>query len=107
VSYGEPLPPGVSSDDGQERGLMFVSYQADIERQFEFIQRRWLADGNALRLGSDPDPLVSQDGDRDMVIPGEPPVYLSGIPNFVRTRGGAYYLLPGAAGLRALATGSC
>jgi Dyp-type peroxidase family len=107
MSYGEPLPPAASSDDGQERGLMFVSYQADIERQFEFIQQRWLADGNALELGSDADPLVAGEGGRDMVIPGEPPVYLSGIPNFVRTRGGAYYLLPGAAGLRALATRSC
>lgn len=107
MSYGQPLPPGAASDDGQERGLMFVSYQANIERQFEFIQQRWLADGNALQLGSDPDPLVGEEDAREMVIPGEPPVYLSGIPSFVRMRGGAYYLLPGTAGLRALTAGSC
>jgi Dyp-type peroxidase family len=108
TSYGEKLAEGRLRDDGRDRGLIFVSYQADIERQFEFIQQRWLADGNALRLGSDGDPMSAVEGGRGrMVIPGRPPVFLTGIPDFVRTRGGGYYLVPGADGLRALAAGAC
>ena len=38
-----------------------------------------------------------------MVIQGSPPLFLSGLPRFVTTRGGDYFLLPGRAGLAALA----
>ena len=34
-AYGKPLPPGVVEDDGVDRGLVFVCFQADIWRQFE------------------------------------------------------------------------
>jgi hypothetical protein len=87
---------------------MFVSFQASLERQFEFIQKQWLADGNVFGLGADRDPIVgsgNREGSGDlMVIQGSPPLYLN-LPAFVSTRGGDYFLLPGRAGLRALATG--
>ena len=57
MSYGPPLPSGVAERDRQERGLMFVCYQASIERQFEFVQQQWLGDGNVFGLGNDRDPL--------------------------------------------------
>jgi hypothetical protein len=40
-----------------------------------------------------------------MVIQGSPPLFLSRLPRFVTMRGGGYFLLPGRAGLQALATG--
>jgi Dyp-type peroxidase family len=108
VGYGPGLAEASTVDDGVARGLMFVSYQAAIERQFEFIQRQWLMDGNALRLGDDRDPLLAGEGSPgEMVIQGRPPVFLAGLPSFVTTRGGGYYLLAGIAGLRALAAGAC
>ena len=108
MGYGPALEDSSTVDDGVARGLMFVSYQAAIERQFEFIQSQWLMDGNALRLGGDRDPLLAGEGSPgEMVIQGRPPVFLAGLPSFVRTRGGGYYLLPGIAGLRALAAGAC
>ena len=108
VSYGPQLPEGVTEPDGHERGLMFVSYQASIERQFEFVQQQWLGDGNVFGLGNDRDPLgagasVNGGGGR-MVIQGSPPLFLSGLPRFVTMRGGGYFLLPGRAGLQALVT---
>ena len=108
VSYGPQLLEGVTEPDGHERGLMFVSYQASIERQFEFVQQQWLGDGNVFGLGNDRDPLgagasVNGDGGR-MVIQGSPPLFLSGLPRFVTMRGGGYFLLPGRAGLQALVT---
>jgi Dyp-type peroxidase family len=111
ISYGPRLADGATEPDGHERGLMFVCLQSSIERQFEFVQRQWLGDGNVFGLGDDQDPLAAGgsagDGDgaaRGMVIQGSPPLFLSGLPRFVRTRGGGYFLLPGRAGLRALAS---
>jgi Dyp-type peroxidase family len=108
MRYGSALAAGSTVDDGGKRGLMFVAYQAALERQFEFIQSQWLGDGNALRLGTDRDPIAAPEGSPgEMVIQGSPPIFLTGLPRFVTTVGGGYYLLPGMAGLRALAAGAC
>jgi hypothetical protein len=114
MSYGPPLDADAETADDATRGLIFVCYQASIERQFEFIQRQWLNDGNALRLGNDRDPLVAArdplaDGDSSSggtVIQGRPPLFLTGLQSFVTMRGGEYFLVPGLNGLRALADGS-
>ena len=50
-AYGPPLPPGVVDDDGVDRGLVFVCFQADIWRQFETIQSLWIDDGDPFGLG--------------------------------------------------------
>ena len=50
-AYGPPLPPGVLDDDGVDRGLIFVCFQADIWRQFETIQSLWIDDGDPFGLG--------------------------------------------------------
>ena len=41
IPYGPPLPAGAATDDGEDRGLLFVAYQASIARQFEHIQQQW------------------------------------------------------------------
>jgi Dyp-type peroxidase family len=52
MSYGPryPFPAAAPEDgymdDGQERGLMFMAYNASISEQFEVIQR-WLVGGNS------------------------------------------------------------
>jgi len=108
MGFGSRLADGSTVDDGGERGLMFVAYQAEIERQFEFIQSQWLGDGNALGLGGDRDPLVAPMESRgEMVVQGRPPIFLTGLPGFVTTLGGGYFLLAGITGLRALAAGTC
>jgi Dyp-type peroxidase family len=86
---------------GGERGLMFVCYQASIERQFEFVQSQWCGQGDAFGLGSDPD-LIAGGEEGKMTIQGRPPAFLP-MRRFVTTRGGEYFFAPGIAGLRLIA----
>ena len=99
--YGDLLPPG-QPDDGKQRGTLFVVINADISRQFEFLQQQWI-DGvlssTHLTLPKDRDPLVgAQAPGAKFVIPSgsssKPPVIAWDLPSFVTTRGGAYFLLP-------------
>jgi Dyp-type peroxidase family len=105
MPYGGPLPDG-APDDGADRGLVFVSLQASIERQFEIVQERWLNDGDAFGLGRTPDPLagaVAAGGAR-LEFGGRPPRFATAMHAFVTPRGGEYLFVPGIAALRALAT---
>ena len=105
--YGPPLRAGVLEDDGVDRGLVFVCFNADVWRQFETIQTLWIDDGDPFGLGADKDFLVGEpDGDGGkMTIPGDPPHFLRPQPRFVTCRGGEYLFRPSIGGLRALAAG--
>jgi len=107
MPYGPPLPPGSYDDDGAERGLIFVSFQASIARQFEGVQGPWLADGNIFGLGGDRDYLLggAAGNGGKMTIQGERPYFLAPQQPFVTTRGGEYLFVPGIAALRAIAEG--
>jgi Dyp-type peroxidase family len=105
MPYGPP-PADPSVPDDVERGLMFVCYQASIDRQFEVVQGLWLNDGEALGLGSDKDFLVStEEAEGKLTIPEQSraPSFLTPQPSFVTTKGGGYFFAPGIAALRALA----
>lgn len=107
TTYGPPLPEGVMIDDGQDRGIFFVAFMADIERQYELIQRVWCNDGDAVNVGHDPDPIVGRSavpGDHKMTIPGTVPRFVHPLATLVTTRGGEYLWLPSIPALRALAT---
>ncbi len=104
MPYGRPLPAGELEDDGEQRGLVFVCFNASISRQFEGIQAQWLNDGNALHLGHDSDFLLGHPlGTGKMTIRGERPFLLGPQGPFVTTRGGAYLFVPGMRALAALA----
>jgi Dyp-type peroxidase family len=105
ISYGPPLPPG-APDDGVDRGLIWTSLHASIERQFEFVQSQWMNDGNPFQLGDDQDVLVGvQNGEppQKMTIPGRPPFLLSELEQIVKCRGGEYFFTPGVNGLHFIA----
>ena len=99
--YGPPLPGGVFEDDGQDRGLVFVCFNANTWRQFETIQRLWIDDGDPLGLGPTKDFLAGTPHDKcTMTIPGSPPFFLCPQPQFVTTRGGEYLYQPSISALR-------
>jgi Dyp-type peroxidase family len=104
--YGPPLPAGATEDDGQERGLVFVCFQADIWRQFETIQALWIDDGDPFGLGADKDFLVGEPHGTEgkMTIPGHPPFFLKPQPRFVTLRGGEYLFRPSLSALARLAS---
>jgi Dyp-type peroxidase family len=94
----------VFAEDG-EQGLQFVALNANLGRQFEFVQHSWLNDPKFAGLRTDLDPLVTpRTPDGVFTIPGEPfRTRVSGLPEFVTTLGGAYFFLPGRRALRYLA----
>jgi Dyp-type peroxidase family len=107
MPYGTPLPDGEMEDDGAERGLVFVSFQASIFRQFEGVQTPWINDGDIFGLGADKDFLLgTPSGNGKMTIQGQKPFFLAPHEAFVVTRGGEYLFVPGISGLQAIVEGA-
>ena len=109
VMYGSYLPPDADEQTAAEsRGLLFIAFNASLERQFEFVQQQWMNFGNDFRLGNDKDVLIGNRASHDkMVIQGDvtgtPPWITSDLPTFVVTRGGDYFFAPSLSGCRLLA----
>ena len=108
----EALQPAPAGDP--PRGLHFACLGANIGRQFEFVQNAWIMSTKFNGLTDESDPLL---GNRAAV--GDCPVTgnfsipradklarrLTGVPQFVTVRGGAYFFLPSLRALRYIAGG--
>lgn len=105
-SYG-PAQNGGAMDG--ERGLQFVALNANLSRQFEFVQHSWLESPKFAGLYEDVDPVTGtrRSGASTFTVPKSPfrTRHLD-VPSFVKTRGGAYFFLPGLRALKYLATGA-
>ena len=66
--YGKPLAADMSpealiaaaksGEDGAQRGLQFLCFNANIDRQFEFIQQHWCNNPHFAGLDNSRDPIV-------------------------------------------------
>lgn len=102
----EPAPAGEPPS-----GLNFICLNANIGRQFEFVQSAWIQGTKFDNLDNESDALL---GNREPIA-GCPtdnfslPVAaglrqkLRNVPRFTTVRGGAYFFLPGVRALRYLA----
>ncbi|HEV2899809.1 MAG TPA: cytochrome P450 [Pseudaminobacter sp.] len=92
--------------DKTEKGLLFMCLNAEIERQYEFMQQTWVSSASFHGLLAEKDPTIgAQVGEGRFSIPRwEGAVVLKGIPSFVTTRGGGYFFLPSRAALLYLIT---
>ncbi|MFC7532429.1 Dyp-type peroxidase [Actinoplanes sp. GCM10030250] len=102
--YG-PAPDDPFTDDGQDRGLIFICVNANIDRQFEFIHHTWLNNRHFGGLYDEQDPLLGTPSPRGgtFTVPEEPFAgRVHSIPSVVTTRGGAYFFLPGIDAVRRL-----
>ena len=104
-TYGPALPEG-APDDGIERGIAAFVICGSLVRQFEFAQNVWVNDKTFHELGNERDPVCgNHDGTLEYKIPKRPiRRKITGLPAFTTLRGGAYFFLPGLAGLRYLAS---
>ncbi len=107
LSPSDALAPAPPNDP--ERGLHFICVNANISRQFEFLQNGWMMNTKFSGLTGESDPLL---GNRE-ALPGCPVTgdfimqedggvrrRVSGLPQFVTVRGGAYFFLPSLRALR-------
>ena len=112
LPYGSVSDP--SSDKGNH-GIVIMMLNADINRQFEFVQQQWINYGNDFKAANDKEILLGNhniDGKSPSkaVIQVDPnsdevPYILSDIPVLVETRGGEYFFVPSMTALRLIARG--
>jgi len=85
---------------------------ADIKRQFEFVQQTWINNPKFGDMYNDRDPLAGNNFDPNadtsgkeynMTIPACVRERFTGIPRFVQVKGGGYFFLPGIPSLYFLA----
>jgi Dyp-type peroxidase family len=112
-SYGPPAEPdellAASAAAEPERGLHFICLNANIARQFEFIQQTWLNNPTFQGLYDDADVLVGRavEGGATFTVQHRPVRRrVLDVPRFTRVRGGGYFFLPGRRALRYLAGGA-
>jgi deferrochelatase/peroxidase EfeB len=99
-----PAPPG-----DPPRGLRFLCLNANIGRQFEFLQNAWIASASFDGLIGESDPLLGnrepgpRGGATDTFVVNRADAArtrITGMPQFVTVTGGAYFFLPSLRALR-------
>jgi Dyp-type peroxidase family len=100
VAAGESPYGGGPVPDNQDRGLLFLCYQADIERGFEFIQSQWVNRSDFPQPADGVDPVIAQSSTSQLLsIPGHGNLTLA---NWVTTKGGDYFFAPSISALQFL-----
>lgn len=118
--YGPPVAENMDLDGillnlegakDQSRGLNFICFNTDINRQFEFVQQTWINNKKFHGLYNEVDPIVGvlkETGGKmtttEYTIPATPVrKRVKNIPPFVKVRGGSYFFLPSLDAIKYLA----
>ena len=101
IPYGAPEDVGI-----KPVGLLFMCYQSDINKQFEFLQRTWADNPNfpdfakpLIAAGTGDDPIIGQDTDANAGQKwptewGRPNEVSFNFGGYVTLRGGEYFFAP-------------
>jgi Dyp-type peroxidase family len=93
-----------ANGDGRPDGLLFMCVNADIERQFEFLQQSWILGRTFHGLDGEVDPIVGCGATRCVDLPTpNGPLRLGNLSAFVTPLGGAYFFMPGRAAVHHIA----
>ena len=117
-AYGRPVAESMDpveilngADDMINRGLHFLCFNANIGRQFEFIQQNWAYRKEFAGLYNEADPIIGDHDPRDEGQTGiftvqAPPVRkrITGLTRFVDIKGSAYFFMPGIKAIHYLAS---
>lgn len=94
-----------------EVGLLFACFNADISRQYEFLQYTWGKLPKVKELYNDPDPIIGvkekpEQGEEQNFTIQDLPVNrtIHDLPRVITVKGGAYFFFPSISTLRYLAT---
>jgi Dyp-type peroxidase family len=117
-SYGVPVTDTMNpmdilkvKDVQGERGLHFICFNADIGRQFEFIQNAWANNPKFNGLHDERDPITGnhhypedKKSTGTFAIPDKNlRKRFTDVPEFVTVKGGAYFFMPGIKALKYIA----
>jgi deferrochelatase/peroxidase EfeB len=95
-----------------ERGLQFLAFCADLERQFEFVQQQWSQNFTFAGLHAAPDPINGTSLAREVASACSFTIQKDakqssfgrcvGLADFIRVRGSAYFFMPSLSAVAAL-----
>jgi len=120
--YGAPCAPSLNPEDilratppTHDVGLLFICFNTNISRQFEFVQQQWMNNKKFDHLYNDPDPIVGIDGKppvkgvNKVESPGEFTIQqcpvrkkMTDVPQFTVVKGGAYFFFPALGAIKRL-----
>ena len=111
-SYGEKyVGSATQHTPANEVGILFGCFNADINRQFEFIQYSWANYPKFKQLYADPDPFIGvkenppEGAIQQFTIPMEThSTHIDGLKSFVTVKGGAYFFFPSLTAIEYLST---
>ncbi len=111
-SYGENfIGSAENHQPNGEVGLLFGCFNANISKQFEFIQYTWANSPKFKRLYADPDPFIGVQEDPEkkleqvFTIPqATTNRVITDLQRFVNVKGGAYFFFPAITSIKFLAT---
>jgi Dyp-type peroxidase family len=123
--YGEPLTesmtpasmlaePATSARAQKRRGLQFLCFNTNLERQFEFVQQQWANNPNFAGLNGGADPVLGTARTPEQLRIDAPSFLVqsdvkvgtaprcTGLQSFVRVVGSAYFFMPSLPAVRLL-----
>ena len=111
-AYGQAIEGSPLHDKPKEEvGIYFSCFNADISRQFEFLNYTWSNYPKIKELYNDPDPIIGvrenpEPGTRQsFTIQGNPVnKEITDLKRFVTIRGGAYFFFPAINSVRYIAS---
>lgn len=89
--------------DAGTEGLLFMCLNANLERQFEFVQQTWLNNTRFHGLQHEYDSIAGNapGGENRITIPtAAGPIQVKGLQSFVTMKGGGYFFMPSRSALR-------
>jgi len=92
------ISPSIAQMPDNGVGLLFMSYQADLGNQFEFIQQNWVNDPNFPSTGNGSDPILGQgsvsNGKFAKKYNDASTLTAKPFNSFVTLKGGEYFFAP-------------